>query len=127
MKLFLIALAIATIALSDCGVHPAENTALQAQAKLITKHKAAIIFLLEMTHEEFKEKISVKGASVRAKEKRVAEINKLLPTLNGEQLTSAAEEKNTLPGKIKELAEEKKRLETRQQQITELLQELKKD
>jgi replicative DNA helicase len=72
MKLFLIALAIVTIALSDCdtGTRPAENTAGQAQATLIDKHKDALILLLEMTQEELKEKISAKSASIRAKEKK---------------------------------------------------------
>ena len=114
MKLFLIALAIVTIALSDCdtGTRPAENTARQAQATLIDKHKDALILLLEMTQEELKEKISAKSASIRAKEKKVAEINKLLSTLDGEQLIATAEAKNGL--------------ETRQQEIAGLLKEFKK-
>ena len=124
MKLFFIALAVATIALSDCdtGTH----TSSQTQATLIDKHKEALILLLEVTQEELKEKISAKGASIRAKEKKVAEINKSLATLDGEQLIAAAEEKNSLPGEIKKLAEAKNSLETRQQKIAELLKEFKK-
>ncbi len=76
MKPFLVALTIATIALSSCemGTRSAENTALQAQTKLIDKHKNALILLLEMTQEELKEKVSAKSISLQDKNTRLKEL-----------------------------------------------------
>lgn len=126
MKLFLVPLTIAIIALSSCetGIRTAENTTLQAQAKLIDKHQGALRLLLELSQEGINDKVSAHNAKVQAKNTKLNDINKSLPILNGEALTAAAEEKNALLREIKELADTKKGLEKRQQQIVGLLQEI---